>query len=139
MKRFDNIEGRKLERWHDYYVGYARGAWRIKRNGKRWLAYYQHGPDVMGADTLAEMSRKLKAFEDRPERARKYKIAWSTHVAGVLVELSQRGPEDFCVIYGTQVVAPLTYADACAKLGQALLHGLSCDDKVDNREEGEDE
>jgi hypothetical protein len=46
------------------------------------------------------------------------------------------GMDCFRVTYGRQIDDDLTYGEACAKLGQALLHYLSCEGKVDNRERG---
>ena len=46
----------------------------------------------------------------------------------------QAGPDCFSVHYGRQEDNRLSYGDACAKLGQALFHKLSCDSIIDNRE-----
>jgi hypothetical protein len=53
------------------------------------------------------------------------------------IKLEQMGRDRFAVTYGKQVDSDLTYAQACTKLGQALMHWLSCADKVDNRMPGE--
>jgi hypothetical protein len=53
------------------------------------------------------------------------------------VTLQQRGRDNFAVRYGKQVDAGLSYGDACAKLGQALMHQLACEGQLDNREIGE--
>ena len=50
------------------------------------------------------------------------------------IELRQAGRDNFTVVYGKQVDAHLMYGQACAKLGQAIMHRLSCDGKVDNGE-----
>ena len=50
-----------------------------------------------------------------------------------LVTLQQMGRDNFAVRYGKQVDAGLTYSQACAKLGQALLHQLACDGALDNQ------
>jgi hypothetical protein len=53
------------------------------------------------------------------------------------VTLQQLGKDNFAVRYGRQVDAGLSYAQACAKLGQALMHQAACDGLLDNREKGE--
>ncbi|PLP55558.1 hypothetical protein CYK37_30170 [Mesorhizobium loti] len=54
-----------------------------------------------------------------------------------MVTLQQRGRDNFAVRYGKQVDAALSYSQACSKLGQALMHQLACDDRLDNRIRGE--
>ncbi|QEP29799.1 hypothetical protein HYP99_gp001 [Sinorhizobium phage ort11] len=46
--------------------------------------------------------------------------------------LGSRKKHTFSVQYGKQLDHDLTYSEACAKLGQALLHHLSCEGKDDN-------
>lgn len=46
------------------------------------------------------------------------------------------GMDCFRVVYGRQIDDDLDYGQACTKLGQALLHYLSCESLVDNREHG---
>lgn len=53
------------------------------------------------------------------------------------VKLEQRGKDNFRVTYGKQVDDYLCYTDACAKLGQAILHHLACEGRLDNRTKGE--
>lgn len=48
------------------------------------------------------------------------------------VTLQQRGRDKFAVRYGMQVHADLSYSDACAYLGAALMHQAACDGKLDN-------
>lgn len=43
-------------------------------------------------------------------------------------------PGSFRVVYGYQVDDRLTYADAAAKLGQAIMHAIACDGNLDNEE-----
>ena len=43
-----------------------------------------------------------------------------------------RKSQGFAVQYGHQLDERLTYAEACAKLGEAILHHLSCEGLVDN-------
>lgn len=53
------------------------------------------------------------------------------------IQLFQRGKDRFRVVYGMQADDNLTYAQAAAKLGQAIMHSLACEGKLDNREKGE--
>lgn len=66
-----------------------------------------------------------------------YEECWRLESLGCPIVLSQRAPDDFTVVYGLQVRDGLTYDDACAELGMAIMHALACNGKVDNREEGE--
>lgn len=54
-----------------------------------------------------------------------------------LIQLSQTGIDRFTVRYGAQSDDNLTYGGAAAKLGQAIMHALACEGKLDNRERGE--
>jgi hypothetical protein len=62
---------------------------------------------------------------------------YSTSEFGIPISLIQNGKDNFTVIYGLQVDKNLNYANAAAKLGQAFMHALACDDKLDNRMKGE--
>jgi hypothetical protein len=53
------------------------------------------------------------------------------------IRLLQTGVDSFTVEYGKQIKKRLSYGDACSELGQAIMHALSCEGKVDNRERGE--
>ena len=53
------------------------------------------------------------------------------------VTLQQRGKDNFAVRYGKQVDADLSYSQACAELGQAIMHELACDGRLDNRGKNE--
>lgn len=44
-----------------------------------------------------------------------------------LVSLQQRGPHTFLVRYGKEIHSSLDYTTACFRLGQALMHQLTCD------------
>lgn len=56
-------------------------------------------------------------------------------LAGFDIKLEQHGIDNFAVRYGQQLDGPgLNYADAAAKLGQAFMHALACEGKIDNRE-----
>lgn len=48
-----------------------------------------------------------------------------------LVTLQQRGENLFLVRYGKQVESDMTYGEACAKLGQALMHQMTCDGEIE--------
>lgn len=61
------------------------------------------------------------------------RLCYETTAAGFPVRLFQRGKDNFGVQYGLQVDDRLTYADAAAKLGQALMHALACESRLDNR------
>lgn len=50
----------------------------------------------------------------------------------ILYQHPTRKHQSFAVQYGKQLDESLTYAEACAKLGQAILHHLSCEGLVDN-------
>lgn len=53
------------------------------------------------------------------------------------IKLEQNGRDRFTVTYWLQVERDLTYAIAAQRLGEAIMHALSCDGKVDNRERNE--
>ncbi len=38
----------------------------------------------------------------------------------------------FRVTYGLEVYDDLTYSEACERLGEAILHALACNSKLDN-------
>lgn len=57
--------------------------------------------------------------------------------AGFDISLEQRGVDNFTVRYGKQTDAGLTYADAAAKIGQAFMHALACEGRIDNRTKAE--
>lgn len=48
------------------------------------------------------------------------------------VKLEQRANRLFRVTYGKQVDDHLTYSDAAAKLGQAIMHAAACEGRLDN-------
>jgi len=53
------------------------------------------------------------------------------------IKLEQNGIDNFTVTYGKQSDANLTYGKAAAKLGQAMMHWLACEGRLDNREKGQ--
>jgi hypothetical protein len=64
------------------------------------------------------------------------KICFETTLAGFPIRLEQRGREAFVVTYGQQVDKG-DYEHASRKLGQAIMHALACEGRLDNRERGE--
>ena len=59
---------------------------------------------------------------------------WETDEFGyaLLIKLHQQGKNKFTVTYGKQIDANLSYADAASKLGEALMHALACEGKLNN-------
>lgn len=53
------------------------------------------------------------------------------------IKLEQHGVNSFRVTYGLEVKDRLSYGEACAALGQAQMHWLSCESHIDNRQRGE--
>ena len=53
------------------------------------------------------------------------------------LKLEQRGRDSFRVTYGLQIDDKLSYAQASAQYGQAIMHWLACEDMLDNRMKGE--
>lgn len=53
------------------------------------------------------------------------------------VTLEQLGKDRFRVTYGKQIDTDLNYAQAAAKYGQAIMHALACDGRLDSRMKGE--
>jgi 16S rRNA A1518/A1519 N6-dimethyltransferase RsmA/KsgA/DIM1 with predicted DNA glycosylase/AP lyase activity len=53
------------------------------------------------------------------------------------ISLSQKGRDNFTVVYGKQVAERLTYAQAAEEYGRSIMHALACDGKLDNRVKGE--
>jgi hypothetical protein len=50
------------------------------------------------------------------------------------IKLEQRADCTFRLTYGVEVRDHLNYGDAADALGRSMLHALSCDGKIDNRE-----
>lgn len=48
-----------------------------------------------------------------------------------MVTLQQKSRNRFCVRYGKQVDANLSYGEAASKLGEALMHQLCCDGELE--------
>lgn len=53
------------------------------------------------------------------------------------IVLKQRGRDNFTLVYGKQIRAHLSYAEAGCELGLAVMHALACESKIDNRHKGE--
>lgn len=64
-------------------------------------------------------------------------LVFQLKLAGFPIRLVQSGPDDFTVVYGKQVDAHLPYAEAAAKLGEAIMHALALEGKVDNSDPSE--
>lgn len=60
------------------------------------------------------------------------KVVWQDTKAGITVVQEQNKAGLFRVIYGLDISDKLTYLQACASIGQALLHHLSCEGIVNN-------
>lgn len=65
------------------------------------------------------------------------KTCYSVEIGGFAIKLQQRGVDRFRVTYGMQVDDNLNYARAAAKFGEAVMHALACEGRLDNREKGE--
>jgi hypothetical protein len=59
--------------------------------------------------------------------------AWKLDDLAFPIALHQLGVDRFEIRYGQQIDTGLSYAKACAKLGQAIMHALACDGRIDNR------
>lgn len=58
---------------------------------------------------------------------------WSTRLGGFTIRLSQENPDCFTVQYGRQTESGLTYHRAAMKLGNAMMHALAVEGRLDNR------
>jgi hypothetical protein len=57
---------------------------------------------------------------------------WSITLAGIDITLrSTKSARLFCVQYGKQADYDLPYGRACAKLGEAIMHALQCEGRLD--------
>ena len=54
------------------------------------------------------------------------------------IRLTQTGRDRFTVQSGKQFKRGLTYADAAAEYGRAIMHALACENRLDNRKRRED-
>lgn len=55
------------------------------------------------------------------------------------IRLEQDGPDDFRVVYGKQIDERLNYENAAQRLGEAIMHALACDARLDNSTPGEED
>jgi len=76
----------------------------------------------------------LPSFKNKPVGRLRECARYSAPDDVIQIVLFQRKRDCFAVQYGMQVDDELSYEQACTKLGQALLHSLSCAGAVDNRE-----
>ena len=64
MRNFHNIESRKLDPRHEYYVAYGGGhVWRVERNRygrNEWIAASNTAPFTLRGRVLADISLKLE-------------------------------------------------------------------------------
>lgn len=67
----------------------------------------------------------------------KVRKCWTDDDDQWTIELYQRGVDHFTVIYGEQIDTGLNYAQAAAKLGEAIMHKAACNSTLDNREKRE--
>jgi hypothetical protein len=109
---------------------WSTGAWSEKKLGTVALASLM----TLDADALSTL---CDAWDKRAEgKLKPLPVADRaiTFAEGdIPVMLSQSGPDNFTVTYGLQIEGGLNYAEACLRLGKALLHSLACADKIDNR------
>jgi hypothetical protein len=59
-------------------------------------------------------------------------VKGASPVSMITVRQRESGRRLFDVVYGLQVDAKLTYSEACAKLGQAILHMQCCEGIASN-------
>lgn len=50
------------------------------------------------------------------------------------VQLHQQSLNRFTVVYGQQMAKDLPYTEAALELGSCIMHSLSCEGKLDDRE-----
>lgn len=61
------------------------------------------------------------------------KLVWTDGEKFWPIQLRQTSIKTFSVRYGGQLDKRLTYAEAAAKLGQAIMHRAACDGKLDTQ------
>jgi len=64
-------------------------------------------------------------------------LCWTDDDDTWAITLTQQGVDSFTVTYGLQIDTGLNYANAAAKLGEAIMHKAACNGTLDNREKGE--
>jgi hypothetical protein len=61
-------------------------------------------------------------------------LCYETYVSETPIKLEQnKRTRKFTVTYGVQVERNLSYDQACAELGYAIMHAAARDGKLDNR------
>lgn len=58
------------------------------------------------------------------------KIIFETFIAGYSIVLRQQTRRFFSVQYGMQENQKLSYAQAAARLGEAIMHASACEGKI---------
>ena len=58
--------------------------------------------------------------------SRHFKLVQEFPVEGQFTVTLWQNRSGFAVVYGLQLAAPLTYAQAAQELGECLMHALSC-------------
>lgn len=63
------------------------------------------------------------------------RTVFETELSGFPIKLEQQGSGygDFSVTYGEQEWHGLPYRDAARKLGEAMMHGMACEGRLDPR------
>jgi hypothetical protein len=57
-------------------------------------------------------------------------VVYETELAGFPIKLEQSGKDRFTVIYGRQIDQDISYRLAAARLGEAMMHALTCEGKI---------
>jgi hypothetical protein len=65
-------------------------------------------------------------------KTKAYSLVMQTFEFGHVIALYQKSKDCFAVQYGMQLDKELKYSEACSKLGEAILHALACQSKLDN-------
>ncbi len=63
------------------------------------------------------------------------KLVWKITTMEYPISLKISRSGRFQVVYGKQITKDLTYDEACCNLGQALMHALSLEGKMDLEDE----
>lgn len=59
-------------------------------------------------------------------------ICWEVSSLPFVIRLLQTGRDRFTVQYGLQLDEKVPYAAAATALGEAIMHALACEAKIDN-------
>ena len=65
-------------------------------------------------------------------KIKNYKLRQNIDSEDFDIELHQKtsNPKLFAVVYGKQIDSDLDYGEACSKLGEAIMHGLTCSNLI---------